>query len=66
MTSPSQNTTESRFRHPFFDLRGTRKVQIRHANFHSSRKKNLPRLNFRTPKPAPTLSGADKETSRVN
>ena len=27
-------TTESCFRHPLFDLRGTRKVEIRHTNFH--------------------------------
>ena len=32
-------TTESRFRHPLFDLRGTRKVEIRHTNFHFSSKK---------------------------
>ena len=31
--------TESCFRHPFFDLRGTRKVEIRHTNFHFSSKK---------------------------
>ena len=32
-------TTESCFRHPLFDLRGTRKVEIRHTNFHFSSKK---------------------------
>ena len=32
-------TTESYFRHPHFDLRGTRKVEIRHTNFHFSSKK---------------------------
>ena len=31
--------TESCFRHPLFDLRGTRKVEIRHTNFHFSSKK---------------------------
>ena len=31
--------TESCFRHPLFDLRGTRKVEIRHANLHFSSKK---------------------------
>ena len=31
--------TESCFRHPLFDLRGTRKVDIRHTNFHFSSKK---------------------------
>ena len=31
--------TESCFRHPLFDLRGTRKVEIRHNNFHFSSKK---------------------------
>ena len=36
-------TTESCFRHPLFDLRGTRKVEIRHTYFHFSSKKNLPR-----------------------
>ena len=30
--------TESCFRHPLFDLRGTRKVEIRHTNFHFSSK----------------------------
>ena len=33
------NTTESCFRYPLFDLRGTRKVEIRHTNFHFSSKK---------------------------
>ena len=32
-------TTESCFRHPLFDLRGTRKVEIMHTNFHFSSKK---------------------------
>ena len=32
-------STESCFRHPLFDLRGTRKVEIRHTNFHFSSKK---------------------------
>ena len=39
---PITNTlknTESCFRHPLFDLRGTRKVEIRHTNFHFSSKK---------------------------
>ena len=31
--------TESYFRHPLFDLRGTRKVEIWHTNFHFSSKK---------------------------
>ena len=31
--------TESCFRHPLFDLPGTRKVEIRHTNFHFSSKK---------------------------
>ena len=31
--------TESCFCHPLFDLRGTRKVEIRHTNFHFSSKK---------------------------
>ena len=31
--------TESCFRHPLFDLRRTRKVEIRHTNFHFSSKK---------------------------
>ena len=31
--------SESCFRHPLFDLRGTRKVEIRHTNFHFSSKK---------------------------
>ena len=31
--------TESCFRHPLFDMRGTRKVEIRHTNFHFSSKK---------------------------
>ena len=31
--------TESCFRHPLFDLRGTRKVEIRHINFHFSSEK---------------------------
>ena len=31
--------TESSFCHPLFDLRGTRKVEIRHTNFHFSSKK---------------------------
>ena len=31
--------TESCFHHPLFDLRGTRKVEIRHTNFHFSSKK---------------------------
>ena len=31
--------TDSCFRHPLFDLRGTRKVEIRHTNFHFSSKK---------------------------
>ena len=31
--------TESCFRHPRFDLRGTRKVEIRHTNFHFSSKR---------------------------
>ena len=35
-----QISTESCFRHPFFDLRGTRKVEIRHTNFHFSSKKS--------------------------
>ena len=35
----SQTTTESCFHHPLFDLRGTRKVKIRHTNFHFSSKK---------------------------
>ena len=26
-------STESCFRHPLFDLRGTRKLEIRHTNF---------------------------------
>ena len=30
--------TESCFRHPLFDLRGTRKVETRHTNFHFSSK----------------------------
>ena len=30
--------TESCLRHPLFDLRGTRKVEIRHTNFHFSSK----------------------------
>ena len=34
-----QFPTESCFRHPLFDLRGTRKVEIRHTNFHFSSKK---------------------------
>ena len=34
-----QTTTESCFRRPLFDLRGTRKVEIRHTNFHFSSKK---------------------------
>ena len=33
------NTTECCFRHPLFDLRGTRKVEIRHTKFHFSSKK---------------------------
>ena len=33
------NGTESCFRHPLFDLRGTQKVEIRHTNFHFSSKK---------------------------
>ena len=33
------SSTESCFRHPLFDLRGTRKVEIRHTNFHFSSKK---------------------------
>ena len=32
--------TESCFRHPFFDLRGTRKVEIRHTKFHFPSKKD--------------------------
>ena len=32
-------TMESCFRNPLFDLRGTRKVEIRHTNFHFSSKK---------------------------
>ena len=32
-------TTESCFRHPLSDQRGTRKVEIRHTNFHFSSKK---------------------------
>ena len=35
----SSLTTESCFRHPLFDLRGSRKVEIRHTNFHFSSKK---------------------------
>ena len=35
---PHQNT-ESCFRHPIFDLRETRKVEIRHTNLHFSGKK---------------------------
>ena len=31
--------TESCFRHPLYDLRATRKVEIRHTNFHFSSKK---------------------------
>ena len=31
--------TESCFRHPLFDLRGTRKVEIKYTNFHFSSKK---------------------------
>ena len=31
--------TESCFRHPLFDLPGTRKVEIRHTNYHFSSKK---------------------------
>ena len=31
--------TESCFRHPLFDLRGTLKVEIRHTNLHFSGKK---------------------------
>ena len=31
--------TESCFRHPLFDLRGTRKVEIRHTKVHFSSKK---------------------------
>ena len=31
--------TESCFRHPLFDLLGTREVEIRHTNFHFSSKK---------------------------
>ena len=37
--SQHQIPTESCFRHPLFDLRGTRKVEIRHTNFHFSSKK---------------------------
>ena len=33
-----RESTESCFRHPLFDLRGTRKVEIRHTNFHFSSK----------------------------
>ena len=33
-----QTYTESCFRHPLFDLRGTRKVEIGHTNFHFSSK----------------------------
>ena len=32
-------STESCFRHPLFDLRGPRKVEIRHTHFHFSSKK---------------------------
>ena len=32
------NSTESCFRHPLFDLRGTQKVEIRHTYFHFSSK----------------------------
>ena len=45
MVSPLRNRstdgvlTESCFRHPLFDLRGSRKVEIRHTNFHFSSKK---------------------------
>ena len=31
--------TDSCFHHPLFDLRGTRKVEIRHTNFHFSSKR---------------------------
>ena len=34
-----RNVRESCFRHPIFDLRRTRKVEIRHTNFHFSSKK---------------------------
>ena len=35
----SAKSTESCFRHPLFDVRGIRKVEIRHTNFHFSSKK---------------------------
>ena len=34
-----QECTESCFHHPLFNLRGSRKVEIRHTNFHFSSKK---------------------------
>ena len=34
------NTTELCFHHPLFDLRGSRKVEIRHTNFNFSSKKS--------------------------
>ena len=44
-------STESCFRHPLFNLRGTRKVEIRHTNFHFSSKKvprKVEKLKFLT------------------
>ena len=44
-------TTESCFCHPLFDLQGTRKVKVRHTNFHFSSKKvtsKVEKLKFLT------------------